>query len=133
MQINAYQLAAIRDKLLIEKLDRSFSNSLPKFVDWNKEQREYFLSQCVEVARVLGLTSELGMASYGLGAWWLNLGFEQQSQLLVRLLSSALPEIRKVLAMNGWIRCRLNLPTEPNAADQALRAAINETSAWGTR
>lgn len=133
MKIGAEQLANLSERMLIQKLDGSFRKSLEEFADLPEPERIEFIEQCAEAARARGLLSEIGIASYALGAWWLDLGFEEQSPLVIRMFATDLPEVRKIHALNEWIHGRLAAPAEPSLADNALRAAFQRTTPWGTR
>lgn len=133
MQLSESQLETIGRRMLIEKMNRSFCKSLQDFAKICAVDRGTFLENCMTAARLLDFNSEQGIASYALGAWWLDIGFEQQSKYIIGILNTKLPEIRKVHAMNDWIHARLKSPADPNKADQALRDALSRTTAWGLR
>lgn len=133
MKILAAQLHQIADSIFLQKLYRSFSKSLPDFGKLTEDEKLGFLEKSITDARALGLCTEIGIASYVMGVWWLDFNFEKQSQFLLSILHSEFPEIRKVHGMNEWIQARLCSPADPVAADQALSNSEKTTAPWGMR
>ncbi len=131
LEISAEQLELHEKMALIKKLDQSFCRQYPDFAKRDDKERLDFLADCLLTARELGFKTEQGVASYALAAYYLGIGFEKKSQQLQALLSSTVPEVRKVYAMNEWVHTILGDPDNLALADETLQRAFDFTSAWG--
>jgi hypothetical protein len=116
------QLDEVQARSLYDKLLQQLRVSLDGFGTFDEPLQSAFVWSCMAQAQSLGLRSELGAASYALGAWWLNLGFEQHSPALLQMLLGDDPEPDKLRRMNEWISLRLGHPDEPKVADAVLCA-----------
>ena len=131
MRISQAQLDAIARNALLDKLERGFRASVPDANLLESQPLRDFLVACEHDAQALGLSSEQGIASYALAAWFLGHGFIDRSRYLHQLLTSPYPEVRKVHALNEWVHARLGKPQDEAGADQELRQAFFSTTAWG--
>ena len=114
------QLEEVQERQLFDKLLRELRATLNDFGTLDEDMQAAFVLSCMAQAQSLGLRSELGAASYALGAWWLNLGFERHSPALLQMLGSDLPEPDKLHRMNDWISRRLGHPDDLPWADAVL-------------
>ncbi|MBA4178144.1 MAG: hypothetical protein C0505_16545, partial [Leptothrix sp. (in: Bacteria)] len=85
----------------------------------------------LDAAEAQHLRTEQGLAAYALAACFLGLGFEAGSAPLRSLLASPMPEVRRVHALNEWVRATLGDPSNPGRADEALQQSLQRTAAWG--
>ena len=131
MRISQAQLDAIARNALLDKLERGFRASVPDADLLESPPLHDFLVACEQDAQALGLSSEQGIASYALAAWFLGPGFVDRSRYLRQLLASPYPEVRKVHALNEWVHALLGKPQDEEGADLALRQAFFSTAAWG--
>jgi hypothetical protein len=131
IRISQAQLTHFRRESRAKQLLSHLQGNLADFGTFTSDEQAAFVLACIDRADELGLHSDSGTASYALGAWWLNLDFEQQSPALQRLLGTTFPLARKVCAMNDWVHARLRWPTEPHRAEKAMNHALERTEAWG--
>ena len=131
MRIRTEQAARLAQTQFIQKLDGALSRRLPDFASLPMHDRLPLVVQCLDAAERRGLRSEQGLASYALAAWFLGVGFETRSARLLVLLTRSLPEVRRVYAMNEWVRLMIGAPDEVAAADAVLVPALQRTAAWG--
>ncbi len=130
-EIRAEQLELQKKITLIEKLDQSFCRQNPNYTKRDDKERFDFLVDCLLTARELGFKTKQGLASYALAAYYLGIGFENMSQRLQALLSSTVPEVRRVYSMNEWVLTIIGDPENLALADETLQRAFDLTSAWG--
>lgn len=131
MRISQAQLDGIARSALFDKLERGFRASVPDADLLESPLLHDYFATCERDAQALGLSSEQGIASYALAAWFLGPGFVDRSRYLRQLLASPYPEVRKVHALNEWVHALLGKPQDEAGADQALRQAFFSTAAWG--
>jgi hypothetical protein len=96
-------------------------------------ERAQFVQEAIREARDAGLRTEQGLAAYALALWYLDPGFPANSRYLPGLLRSAVPEARKVHAMNEWVSAWLREPGAAERADAKMRDAFQRTQAWGSK
>ena len=133
MEISRDQFDRITGNLWRERLARALRKSVPGYGDTSQQLRDDFLTLAIDAAEAARFRTEQGAAGYVLGAWYLEPGFESRSRLLVALFASALPEFRRLHAMNGWLEVAIREPNNVAAADDGLRKAFEMTHAWGIR
>jgi hypothetical protein len=131
LTIGQEQLDHMARGMIIRKLVAAFLRDFPNFAELVDADRTEFMNQCVTAAQAKGLKTEQGIASYALAVWWLGLGFEGTSEELAALLKSDYPEVRKVHAMNEWVRAVIGHPDDIVAADEKIKQALEVTRAWG--
>jgi hypothetical protein len=131
MWVQTRQLRHLALENYVRKLDAAFCRELSGYANVDEGEREDFLNAAMAAARGFGLLTERGIAAYALAAWWLDVGFESQSQLMKALLNTRLPEFRKVHAMNAWVHAYLGETHDVALADDQLRQAFRNTEAWG--
>ncbi len=132
MEIKQAQLEQIANAKFRERLDRSLQRTLQEYRRAGTGLRSDFLELSIDAARGAGLHTEQGIASYALGAWYFEPGFESRSRLLAALLASTLPELRKVHALNDWVHAAIGNPADVAGADDNLRRAFERTHAWAS-
>lgn len=131
MEIRTEQLNDVARAAFLERLDAAFERDLADYHRIERDQRLRFLAAAVELAESKGFISEQGIASYVLALWYLDIDFEEKSDELASLLSSSLPEVRRIHAMNQWVEALLGEPDNIAAADEALKKALHLTEPWG--
>lgn len=131
MKISGDQMELIGWTAFLERLKRALLRDAKGFSSLSSDSQDDFLVDCLFRAQATGLITERGIASYALAAWWLDIGFEQQSRNLMALLHSAYPEVRKVYAMNEWAQAMIGDPGDAAMADQQLIQGFHRTQAWG--
>ncbi|WP_236025906.1 hypothetical protein [Geomonas azotofigens] len=131
MEIRIEQMNEVARAEFIERLDAALMRDLTDYYKIGRDQRLDFLAAAVELADSKGFKSEQGMASYVLALWYLDIDFEEKSNALETLLTSSLPEVRRVHALNQWVEAVLGEPDNIAAADEALRKSLQLTEPWG--
>ena len=130
MLLSASQIEGVGTTTFRRQLDRALSREVVDFGLLDASSRIAFLDLGVSCARAAGLRTGQAIASYVLGACYLDVRFESSSALLTALLASTLPELRKVHAMNEWASCLIGNPGNIDQADDAVRRAALLTRAW---
>lgn len=131
LQISAQQISMMEKIALVTKIDEALGRQYADFAALPDQERVTFVVDSMTSAAQYKLRSEQGVASYALAAYWLGIGFEQQSRHLQALLNSTFPEVRKVYAMNEWVHTLLGAPEDIERADEELKQAFYRTAAWG--
>ena len=131
LQISAEQISMMEKIALVTKIDEALGRQYADFAALPDQERVTFVVDSMTSAAQYKLRSEQGVASYALAAYWLGIGFEQQSRHLQALLNSTFPEVRKVYAMNEWVHTLLGAPDDIERADKELKQAFYRTAAWG--
>lgn len=131
LQISAEQISMMEKIALVTKIDEALGRQYADFAALPDQERVTFVVDSMTSAAQYKLRSEQGVASYALAAYWLGIGFEQQSRHLQALLNSTFPEVRKVYAMNEWVHTLLGAPDDIERADEELKQAFYRTAAWG--
>lgn len=131
LKFSAAQMNAMGESMFRERADQALRARVPGWADEPRAEREAFLQDCLERARAHRLTSEQGIISYALGAWWLGSGFEHASALLLQMLAAPLPELRRCQGMNDWVADQLHRDATPDSGDDAIRRSFALTEPWG--
>ncbi|MBJ6799955.1 hypothetical protein [Geomonas propionica] len=131
MEIRVEQMNEVARAEFVERLDAALMRDLSDYYKIGRDQRLEFLTAAVELAENKGFKSEQGVASYVLALWYLDIDFEEKSSALESLLTSPLPEVRRVRALNLWVETVLGDPDNIAAADDALRRSLQLTEPWG--
>lgn len=131
LQISAEQISMMEKIALVTRIDEALGRQYADFAALPDQERVTFVVDSMTSAAQYKLRSEQGVASYALAAYWLGIGFEQQSRHLQALLNSTFPEVRKVYAMNEWVHTLLGAPDDIERADEELKQAFYRTAAWG--
>ena len=118
---------------LLRKADQVLANSIPEWAQSESAGRREFAGMCLDRSARYGLRSEQSVLAYIYCAVWLGQMFEESSPLLLRLLNSALPELRKSHAMCAWVRDRIRRDASPVSGDAAIRRSLELTVPWGMR
>jgi hypothetical protein len=132
MEIGIEMMNDVARAAFLEKLDAALLRDLAGYREIDRGQRREFLAAAMELAQEKGFQSEQGIASYTLALWYLDIDFEEKSRELASLLTSTLPEVRRVHALNQWVEAQLGDPDNIAAADEAVRRSLKLTQAWGT-
>ena len=131
IRIFADQMQDLGARAFRERLRASLARNDVDFAAMPPAAQHEFVAASHEQAQRLGLRSEQAVAAYALGALWLGVGFEESSPLLEKLLSTSVPEVRKVHAMSEWVRDQLGANSTPQSGDEALRRSFALTAPWG--
>lgn len=132
MQINKNQIDNISEMKLASKLDELMRRDLADYAVLSEDARADFLRQAMSTAKDFGLSSELGIGSYALVAWWLGFQFEERSEALKALLISGYPEVRKIHAMMEWAEVIIGEPENKDHAYQKIVDSFRLTEPWGS-
>ncbi len=130
MKIQDTQFKQIGRTLILEKINQSMCKKFTEFKEYSFSDRFEFLNECYNIATLRNFTTEQGIASYVLAAWFLGLEFENASMVLLKLLKSDVSEVCRVHAMNEWVSATIAEPTKPELANDALKQAFAKTQAW---
>lgn len=133
MEIRIEMMNDVARAALLDKLDAAFLRDLAYYPEIDRDQRREFLGAAIQLAEAKGFQSEQGIASYTLALWYLDIDFEEKSNELLSLLSSSLPEVRRVHALNQWVEAVLGEPDNISAADEAITRSLKLTEPWGLR
>ncbi|WP_224960697.1 hypothetical protein [Geomonas subterranea] len=131
MEIRTEQVNDVARAAFLERLDAVLIRDLTDYHKIEREQRWQFLAGATELAESKGFKSEQGIASYVLALWYLDIDFEDKSSELESLLTSSLPEVRRIHGMNQWVEALLGEPDNVAAADDALKRVLQLTEPWG--
>lgn len=132
MEIRTEVMNDVAHAAFLEKLDAAFLRDLADYKEIDRDERREFLAAAIKLAETKGFQSEQGIASYALALWYLDIDFEERSGELESLLTSSLPEVRRVHAMNQWVEAVLGEPDNIQAANQAITQSLKLTEPWGT-
>lgn len=131
LRIDTEQAARIAQQRFVQKLEDALVRSVPEFAQLPPAERLQCLAESLDAAGAAGLRSEQGLAAYVLASAYIGPGFEARSAALRKVLASALPEARRVNAMNAWARAAAGTLQDAAAADAALHTALQRTAALG--
>ena len=133
LRFSAEQFAQLGRLQFLRKADHVLANNIPVWAQSDYPGRREFAEMCLDRSARYGLRSEQSVLLYTLCAVWLGQMFEEASPLLMRLLNSPLPELRKSHAMCDWVRDQLRPNASPVTGDAAIRRSLELTTPWGRR
>ena len=133
LRFSAEQFAQLGRLQYLRKADHVLANNIPAWARSDHPGRREFAGMCLDRSARYGLRSEQSVLLYTCCAVWLGQMFEEVSPLLLLLLNSPLPELRKTHAMCDWVRDQLRPGATPVSGDAAIRRSLRLTTAWGRR
>ena len=133
LRFNEAQFAELGRLQFVRKADRVLANSIPQWAQSQCADRREFAGMCLDRSARYGLRSEQSVLAYTYCAVWLGQMFEETSPLLLLLLNSTLPELRKSHAMCAWVRDTIRRSATPVSGDAAIRRSLEFTTPWGMR
>lgn len=133
LKISQSMQDALLASTILDQVHRAFYESLPGFSSESQDDQAEFTLFAQALANDSNMKSTMGIAAFGLAAWWLGPDFMDSSAGLREALRTDLPEIRKVHMLNEWAAVRIAQPTEMAPAERALVQARAESRAWGER
>ena len=133
LRFSEAQFAQLGRLQFLRKADYVLGNSVAEWAQSESAGRREFAGMCLDRSARYGLRSEQSVFAYIYCAVWLGQMFEEASPLLLRLLNSTLPELRKSHAMCEWVRDRIRRSATPVSGDAAIRRSVEYTTPWGMR
>jgi len=133
LRISEAMQAELTAPAILGRVHVAFHESLPEFALQSQDDQGEFVLLAHSMANDCNIKSTMGIAAFGLAAWWLGPDLAGMSKDLGAALRSELPEIRKVHMLNEWAAARIAHPADKTVAERALVQAYADSRAWGEK